>query len=276
MELVKFAAIEDNEQLKGILSIKFSEVAKELQNVMKVASKGSRKGLLIFKQDAPGLIYGIQDKFVQYIVRSIFDNYSDKKNGIIWRMHCNEIFGGDFVKSVFRKLSPALDKLENEYEIMRKNHIHNEELRKLNDINTYNYSYFIMKRYISNVFNPKNEKSKEFYTEYDKLKAKVKREHPRVQDEKMDKYIENNYYYNQEKQVIEEAFLESLPEYVENKRKINEIYDIQREKERELKGRIDIELEKLDYKSIQASIKKMVEQFIEVVLNSIMSGTINF
>jgi hypothetical protein len=276
MELALFTAIEENEQLKGILKVKFSEVAKELHNVMKVASKGQRKGLIIFKQDAPALIYAIEDKFVQYIVRSIFDNYSDKKNGIIWRMHCNEMFNADFVKSVFRKLSHEVDMLENEYEEMRKKHLHNEELSRLNNINTCNYSFFMLKRYKSNVFNLNNEKSPAFYDAYNALKSKVKKEHSRVPDDKMDAYIEKDYFYREEKENIEKAFLNSIPEYVTMKARISEIYDLQHKEEKELRERINIELEKLDYKAIQAGIKKMVEQFIEVVLNSIMTGTINF
>ena len=114
--LVDFKTISEtkNELLKQILSSKFQYIAAALKNVTKVASKGNRKGLLIFKPTAANDIYNIEDKFVQYIVRSIYDQYKDLIGGVIFRVHMNEIFATDFIKDIFIELSPNIKRLYNE------------------------------------------------------------------------------------------------------------------------------------------------------------------
>jgi len=274
MEQLMITEIEENEELKDILSIKFAEVAKELKNVMKIASKGQRKGLLIFKTDAAKLIYAIEDKFVQYIVRSIFDSYTDIRNGMLWRMHINEMFNMDFVKSIFRKLSPLVDSLETQYKAMRDEHIHNTRISSINDILHKKYDFFLSERRINNVFNIENCLSAPFYVKYNALKAKVKAEHSRVPDDKMDAYIEKDYFYRQERETIEKEHSESFQEYNDLKVARDDIYETQRIKERDLKAKIDIELESLNYNKIKRALQGMVDNFVKVIVNSITNGTI--
>lgn len=81
MEQFALAEIEEMPELKEVLQEKFSLVAIELQKVVKIASKGNRKGKVIFKTDACHLIAQIEDNFVQYIVRSIYDEFRDSVNG---------------------------------------------------------------------------------------------------------------------------------------------------------------------------------------------------
>jgi hypothetical protein len=275
-QVIVIKEVEDNTEIKEILQEKFTEVAKELQNVMKIASKGERKGKLIFKPDAASSIYNIKDKFIQYVVRSIYDNYSDIRNGILWRMHCNEMFNHDFIKVIFRKLNPFIDQLETEYTNMRENHISNSELSGLNDLIHKKYEFFLSERRNQNVFNASNPFSVPFFEKYNAFKKQVKTMHPRVPDEKMDAYIEKDYTFRQEKAKIEKEHVQTFTEYNEAKNRIEEIYNIQRNNETVLSERMKEEYAKMDYKKIAGALQKMIDQFINVIVNSIMNGSIKF
>lgn len=261
---------EVSEDIKIILNEKFSCVAEELTKVMKTASKGNRKGKLIFKPDAARLIYSIEDKFVQYIVRAIYDNFNDSKNGT-FHIHCNELFNGDFVKVVFRKLNSFIDRLENEWENMREKHIHNEELSNIHNIIHQRYELFLSERRPLNVFNVNNEASKPFYDKYNEMKRNVKSLHPRVPDDKMDSYIEKDYTFRQERTKLEKDHISAFPEYNRLVSRMNEIYDIQRTNENVLDAKLKEEYAKMDYKKISGSMQKMIDQFIGIVVNTLLN-----
>jgi esterase/lipase len=58
-DLILFNTLEYAESIKKVLSEDFEQISKELKSVMKVASKGRRKGFLIFKPEAARIIYRI-------------------------------------------------------------------------------------------------------------------------------------------------------------------------------------------------------------------------
>ena len=269
----ELAIIEEMPELKEILQDKFSSVAVELQKVVKIASKGNRKGMVIFKPKPDRLIATIEDKFVQYIVRSIYDEFRDSVNGTRHFFHFNEMFNGDFVKYVFRKMNTFIDQLEVEYKAMREKHIHNEELSALNSLIHEKYQIFLSSRRNQNVFNASNPYSAPYFTKYNALKASVKALHPRVQDDKMDAYIDNDYTFRQEKAKIEKEHCETFTEYNETKARINEIYDIQHHNENVLRERLESEYKAMDYKKISGALRKMVDHFVSVVVTSLLQGT---
>lgn len=257
----------DSENIKTILTEKFSIIAAELQKVMKIASKGERKGKLIFKPEASRLIYSIDDKFVQYVVRAIYDHFNDIRNGT-YHMHCNELFNGDFVKVVFRKLNSFIDKLETEYTRMREDHLHNTELSTIHDTLHKKYELFLSERRNLNVFNTSNPFSKPFFDKYNQLKKNVKFLHPRVPDDKMDAYIEKDYSFRIERTKLENEHLKTFQEYNNLVSRRDEIYEIQRNNENVLSIKMKEEYAKMDYSKISRAIQKMVDQFIGVVVNT--------
>lgn len=267
LELANIPEVSDD--IKIILNEKFSCVAEELTKVMKPASKGARKGKLIFKPDAARCIYTIEDKFVQYIVRAIYDHFQDCRNGT-FHIHCNELFNGDFIKVIFRKLNSFIDKLETERENMREKHLHNEELSNIHNTIHQKYELFLSERRPLNVFNLSNEASKPFHHKYNELKRNVKALHPRVPDDKMDAYIEKDYAFRQERTKLEKEHVSTFSEYIQLENRKNEIYDIQRNNETVLDARLKEEYAKMDYKKISGSMQKMIDQFIGIIVNTLL------
>lgn len=260
--------------INTILNEKFAEVSKELKAILKVASKGERKGLMIFIPEAARKISHITDDFVRYVVRSIYDNYADAKNGIIWRMHFNELFNGDFIKSIFRQLNEKVDNLENEYKELRESNLNNAELETLRNTKYHKYDMLYRKNYSDNVFNINNEVSKPFFEAYRALKAKVKAEHPRVPDDKINAYIKKTYEYNRQFEQITKDFLNTFPEYVSIENRIDAIHKEGWKKEKELSDKIKAELETENYTVIKKCIQKLVDNFCNLISNSIITGTI--
>lgn len=271
---MNYTEIENNEALKAILENNFAEVSTELRKVLKTASKGERKGLLIFVPDAANQIHNIENQFVQYIVRSIYDNFQDMKNGIIFRMHFNEIFCGDFIKSIFRQLNSTVDNLENELAMVKEENKEDKEYSKNILKDMYLYSYTFKNRYTNNAFNVNNPISIPFYTAFNALKAKVKKEHSRVKDDKLEAFIDKDYTYREEYRNIEKNFLNSLPEYIELRSKIDESRKEHYRKEKEIESKIAEELSKLDYTSIKKCIQSMVDMFTGEIANRIIAGEI--
>lgn len=263
---LELANVELDNDIKVILNEKFSIISEELKKIMHPASKGDRKGFLIFNTDAARYIYTIQDKFIQYIVRAIYDNFNDTKNGT-FHIHCNELFNGDFVKVIFRKLNPDIDKLEVAREKMRNEHIHNQELSTIHNTIHQKYELFLSERRPFNVFNINNEASKAFYLKYNELKNNVLKLHPRVRE--LDKYIENDYTLRQERTKLEKEHVSSFPEYNQLESRKNEIYDIQRNNEKVLDSKLKEEYAKMDFSKINKSMQKMVDQFIGIVVNTL-------
>lgn len=261
------------EKINVVLQSKFSLVSSSLKSVLKIASKGPRKGKLIFTQDAPNKIHAIDDTFVRFVVRSIYDNYSDAKNGVIWRIHMNELFSGDFIKGIMFQLYPEINELNNKLEAMKKENSENQEKKELYNIK-WNKFDKIYSRNLENVFNPNNEQSKPFYTAYNALKAKVKAEHPRVPDDKMYAYIEKTYEYRNQFDTIVKEFLNSIPEYVSVTNKLNALTDEHWKNESDLSDLINEKLKALDYTNIRKNIEKVVNNFCTLISNSLIAGTI--
>lgn len=262
-------------KLKEILGTKFAQVAKELKRLLRPASRGDRKGMPIFVSGAAREIADLDDEFVRYIVRSIYDNYSDIKHGVLWRIHLNELFTGDFVKSVIRQLNKNVDDLEIQYEEMKKQHRDNPEMSQLHEFERNKYNAIFRKNNPDNVFNSANEQSKPFFEAYRQLKEKVKREHLRVPDEKMYRFIQNDYSYRQEFQKLEKDFLNTFPEYVQLEKRKDEIYNEQWSKERKLDEKIKEELNKINYGAIRKPLEKMIMHFTSMIAHSIHSGALN-
>lgn len=274
---VELEGVDDDfqNQLRQILGVKFAQVANELKKVMRPAIRGQRKGLLIFKPHAAREIYDIKDEFIKYVVRSVYDNYADLKNGVFWRIHMNELFSGDFVKSVIRQLNKNVDDLENEYEKLKKTNLDNSEMQQLREKER-KYNLIFRKNNPDNVFNSANEQSKPFYESYRQLKEKVKREHPRVPDDKMYRFIQNDYNYRQDFQKIEKEFKNTFPEYVKLESKIQEIYEEGWAEERKLSDKIKEELSKINYESIRKPLEKMIMHFTGTIAKSIYNGSLLF
>ena len=100
------------DKLKEILNVKFSEIGKQIKELTRPASKGKRKGLLIFVPDAARKIYAIEDEFVKYVVRDTYDHYRDITRGVLWQVHMNWLFGSDFVMHIVKQLSSDVNRLQ--------------------------------------------------------------------------------------------------------------------------------------------------------------------
>jgi len=263
------------DKLKSLLNNKFALVGKYIKELTKPASKGNRKGLLIFKPEAAREIYQIKDDFVQFIVRDIYDHYRDIVNGVIWQIHMNQMFAGDFVKSLMKELNQTVNELEKEYEELKNFNVHtNPELNELTE-KLKKYDKLYRKYDVNNVFNPNNPQSKPYFDAWNIFKTKVKKEHPRVPDDKLFSYIRKSYDYSREYDKLVEDFLNSIPEYVILNNKEKEIRRLGWDNEQKLRDKITEELKKLNYPVIKKQIETMVSKFVETIANSITQGTIN-
>jgi hypothetical protein len=267
MEMIQYSQISTNKKLNDLLQEKFVEISIELKKILKTASKGERKGLLIFTTEAPKIIYQIEDRFVQYIIRSIFDNYSDFRNGVLFRMHCNEIFSLGYIQTLFTKLNSNIAAMEKEKESLndKYNTSNFQEIKRLKFSRYYS-------RNPENVFNKLNPVSEAFYKAFKALKEQVKKDHPRVPDDKLSKYIQNNYDYRKLYEDIEKNYLSSFPEYITLENEIDLIYNNKIKEEREINGKIKIELETMDYTAIKKELERLIQLFINTITTNIING----
>lgn len=263
----------ENENLISILKIKFVEISNILKECLKVASKGNRKDLLIFKPESCHIINKIEDKFVKYIVRSIYDNYKDIVNSC-YHMHMNELFCNGVLESIFHEINPKLKDLHLQIESLNKNYYSNPEVHNLHRIESGNYKFYMKKHYTSNVFNPKNPLSSTFYVEYNKFLDRIKTKHKRVQIDKLDSFIDKHYDYSKEKDLICENFVKTIPEYMNIQNRLNEIRTLHNQQEKELKAKYDSELSGMDFKKYNKPLSKLIDQFTSIITNSIINGAI--
>jgi len=265
---IKSTNLEFVDNLKILLNQKFSEIGKQLKQLLKPASKGKRKDLLIFVPDAARKIYQINDEFTQYIIRSIYDNYNDITNGIIFRMHMNELFASDFITNLTKELNVKIKDLFDKKEQVRTEF--KERWSVLCDENEkYSYSKY-SRRLSDNVFNLPI--SKPFYETIREFKAKVKKEHPRVPDDKVWKYIDNDYSYRQERDKIVEEFLNTIPERVDLEKRIAKHFEDERVQTKAISDAIEKEIKELEFDKMKPIIRKMIDQFIAVISYKIVKG----
>lgn len=268
--LTVFNSINADTRVVAVLKKKFELVSIELKKVLKIASKGERKGQLIFTSTAAREIYQIEDKFVKFIVRSIFDNYTDVRNGILWRMHYNEIFTGDFQKEIYMEINETIRELENKLKFFKDNEYNTVEYLELAKVQD-KYSRY-NSRNPENVFNKNNPLSEKFYSELNAFYEKVKADHPRVQN--LAKYVDDDYTYRNEKSKIEENFLNSFPEYAKNHEDMSNHYTKTMNQQREITEQIKVEMKKENFDTIKAEVEKMVTNFAQLICNSIINNTI--
>lgn len=271
--LINFSTIqnEKNSKLNILLENKFSLIAKYFIFLLKKASKGKRKGLLIFKPEAPSLINQIDDKFIQYILRSIYDNYNDSINGIIWRIHMNELFNFDFIKGIFCSLNPTIDNLYKEYDKI--DNLYKKELIKLHEQSDI-YCEYMTRSSIQNVFRKDNLKSEPFWKEFNKFKESILKNHPRIK--KLKRYIDNDYSLRNKFNDIVERHKKRFPEYIEINNKISEMIKDKMRKEEIINEKIKNEMKKENYILIEKEIKEIVQNFINIITIKIINGSINF
>lgn len=258
-------------RLKALLQTKFKTIEATLKELLRPASKGSRKGQLIFVPDAARKIYDIEDAFVQYIIRSIYDNFNDIRHGILFRMHMNEIFSSGFMLEIMKELNEKIRIMEGKKKEL-KEFYSNKSIAVGGELDKFDTHY--RKRIPDNIFN--KPESQPFYDKVKEFKAKVKAEHPRVPDETFWKYVRNDYSYSKEHDQIKEDFLKTIPEYVELKEKRNDIWDKEREDIKIMDEQIKEELQKLNYDQIRKVITAMVEFFIKKVSHAVYKNELQF
>ena len=183
------------------------------------------------------------------------------------RMHFNELFTLDFIEGVFRQLSPVIDDLYAQYEF-----VHNKKYKD----QLHNY-YELMQVYCEystyvegNIFRLDNPQSKQYFEEYQDLKNKVSKEHPRVI--KIKEKIEEDYFYRQLKSEIIRKHKERFPEYVRLYNEHTNLFKTQLEEERKIKDKIRDELLKDNLIEIKKEIEKIVSEFVKVISSSIITG----
>lgn len=261
-----------NEQLVSVLSEKFEDISKVLKSVTKIASKGHRKGLLIFTPEAPSTINALKDKFVKYVTRYIFDEYKDYTGGVLWRMHLNFLFNDDICKEIFARVNPTIDELQKqlvELSIYRYNEVQIVETYNTREAK---YNYYRRNIHKNNVFTITNPLSKPFYDAREIMFKRVKEEHPRVPD--VLKYVEKDYNLSKEYDKLKEEFLKTFNEYNELNTKIDNHYKLCSDKEKEIRGKIQQEMDSEGLTQVKKDIVKLVDQYCKIVASKIISGKI--
>lgn len=257
---------EFTERLKGLLQVKFKAIETALKSILRPALRGPRKGQLIFPSDSANKIYEIKDEFVKYIVRSIYDNDSDMRNGVIWRMHMNELFSGDFIYGLMIQLNEKIKVMQEKIKEVEEFYM-NQRTALYDDERKFEPIY--RKNIPDNVF---NDPESDYLKNVRELKAKVKQAHPRVPDDKLFAYIKNSYDYRGELEKIKEDFLMSFPEYVDIKNEKQRLWDDEIKDVKIMKDQIDEELKKVDYENVKKVINAMVQFFIKKISHEIMNN----
>lgn len=265
---------EDNEftaRLSGLLQGKFKAIETVLKSLLRPALRGPRKGELIFPSDSANKIYAIEDEFVKYVVRAIYDNYSDIRNGVMWRMHYNyhKMFSGDFVYGLMTQLNEKIQAMQEKIDEVKD--FYKKQRYALQD-DEHKFSTYYRRSIADNVF---NDKESDYWKNVRELKAKVKREHPRVPDDKLSAYISKTYSYNQEANQIKDDFLKSFPEYVDIQNERQKLWDDESRDVKIMKDQINEELKKVDYENVKKVINAMIRFFIEEISKKIINNTLN-
>lgn len=260
-------------KLKAKITEKFSDVGKNLRSVLKPASKGERKGLLIFVPDAPRKIQSIQDGFTKYIVRAIYDGFSTGTGKWQAWIHMNDLFNSSFIGDIIVEINERLTWLEEQKKIMGERQ-KNERSEHYEKGRAFENNYERKGMGSKNVFN--TEKAKPFFEAREAFRAKVKKEHPRVPDDKLTKYINENYSYRNEYEKLKEDFLMTLPEYVEFKKEKDTMWANHSEEYGLIRKQVEEEKAKFDWDRIRKIIEGMIDIFVKNVANSIIKGEINF
>lgn len=262
---------EDNEftaRLSGLLQGKFKAIETVLKSLLRPALRGPRKGELIFPSDSANKIYAIEDEFVKYVVRAIYDNYSDIRNGYAFRMHVNELFSGDFVYGLMIQLNERIKVMQEKIKEVKEFYM-NQRIALQDDERKFDPIW--RKNIPDNVF---NDPESDYRKNVRELKAKVKQAHPRVPDDKLFAYIKNDYDYRKEYDKIKEEFLMSFPEYVDIKNERQRLWDEEMKDVKIMKDQIDEELKKVDYENVKKVINAMVDFFIGKISKEIMNNTL--
>jgi len=259
------------DRLRGLLQVKFKEIESVLKSLLRPAIKGPRKGQLIFPSDSANKIYDIKDEFIQYVVRAIYDNYSDIRNGVMWRMHYNyhKMFSGDFVYGLMTQLNEKIQAMQEKIDEVKD--FYKKQRYALQD-DEHKFSTYYRRSIADNVF---NDKESDYWKNVRELKAKVKREHPRVPDDKLSAYISKTYSYNQEANQIKDDFLKSFPEYVDIQNERQKLWDDESRDVKIMKDQINEELKKVDYENVKKVINAMIRFFIEEISKKIINNTLN-
>lgn len=258
-----------NDRLAMILQEKFALVATQLQPLLKRATKGNRKDKLIFRPEAANITWQIEDKFIQYIVRAIYDNYNDQIKKRSWVIRCNEWFNGSFVIGIFRQLDPITDDLYKQLEAANK--LNKEEINRLR-IKEDLYTDYCWKRNLDNVFRKDNPDGIPFWNDYYSFKKRVMSEHPRIQ--KFKKYVDEHYNLKQEYDRIVKDHQERFPEYKAIREQLSILNQEQWDKTGEVREKIQQHMKEESYTIIEKQLKSMVKEFIQLITNSIINNTI--
>ena len=258
-------------KLKNILKEKFKLVETELKTLLRPAARGERKGMLIFPAGSANKIYDIQDEFVKYIVRSIYDNYDDIRKGYLFKIHMNQLFGGDFMMNVVEQINEKVGIMQQK----------KRELRELykrywsvicEEGNKFESHPLYRNKDKNNVFNlPQGQP---FWDALKQFKAKVKQEHPRVPDDKMMRYIDNDYNYRKELEDIKENFLKTFPEYIEHKEKVTKHFADEHADTKIMDDQIKEELTSVNYDEIRKTITALIDAFVQHIAVKIIANDI--
>ena len=267
-----------NERLKSLLQSKFAQVGKYIKELTRPASKGQRKGLLIFKPEAPRLIDQIDDKFIRFIVRDIYDHYRDITTGTIWQIHTNWLFSGDIIMELMKELNPKIKQLHDEKKKIR------DEADKIN-MSSYDrrskYDVYDLVKLNNpkSYFHISNPETKPLWDKLTPYLETIKKQHPRIPQGDVLRYVENNrgydaYKYKEEIRKIIKDFLQTIPEY----KQLEDEYDNIRNKEREFVSNIDNkikeEVTKVNYPELKKQIEAMINNFVKTISSAIVNGTL--
>jgi len=275
---VKGEEPEFHNRLKQLLNIKFAEVGKHIRELTRPASKGQRKGLLIFVPGAANKIYQIDDEFVKFIVRDIYDHYRDITRGISWQVHMNWLFGGDIMMELMKELNPTIKHLYNEKERMKKE-ASDESMKTFDARNKYYIFSLLQLKNPRSFFHPSNPITKPLWEKLQPVLDKIKKEHPRVQEDKILDFLDNNrgydiYKIKEEVKKTINDFLETLPEYKKLEDEHTKLRDKESELAKQFDAKIQEEVSKVNYPVLKKEIDTMVSKFVQMIANSIVTGTI--
>jgi hypothetical protein len=264
------------ERLHSLLKEKFSIVGKYIKEFTKPASKGQRKGLLIFKPEAASLISQIKDEFVRYIVRDIYDHYRDITRGVLWQMHMNWLFGGDIMMELMKEINPSIKELHDLRKQIR-DEAFAERTKSFDARNKYSIYGMVQLNNPRSFFHPNNPETKPLWDKLNPFLDKIKKEHPRVAADKILSFIDNNkgydiYKIKQEMKKIIQEFLNTIPEYTKLEDAQEKISNKENELIKDIDTKIKQEIEKVNYTTLKKDITAMVNNFVKAISNAIVKG----
>ena len=179
--------------------------------ILKLGERGRFEGCITFDAKTPSLIEEVRatDPLKAHLIRSIYDNWRDWKEGMLWRVHMEQIFESEERKYIKCAYSQDLcDKNASLEEMEKKAKV--ESLGKYEVMAARRKEIFSKPEVKSEYFKRKAEAESDYFREYPRKRIWDPDERMQTEDKIKDEILSRDNEYNR----LKSEWLEEPPELV--------------------------------------------------------------